>query len=128
MQIKDKNNNVILEISGNSLRYADLRDTDLQGADLRDADLQYADLRDADLRYADLRYANLPKSIRIYQAGLYTAYIMADATRIGCKYHSSNDWLAWSPEDVADMAPDAKEWWTEHGPTIKSIIKQLQDV
>ena len=118
------------ELTGAKLRWADLtgaklRWADLTGAELTGVDLRGADLRGADLRWADLHRAKLSETLRIYQAGPYTAYIMADWTAIGCERHESAKWLASDPANVAHMANDAAEWWTTHGPTIKQIIREL---
>jgi len=93
---------------------ADLSEADLSGTNLRGADLSEADLREADLRWADLREADLV----VIQAGQYAAYVQPYKTRIGCEYHNNADWRKWTPDDVAHMAGDAREWWAQY----KSVI------
>jgi hypothetical protein len=140
-------------LSGANLSGANLRCADLVSADLRDVDLEGANLVGADLRYADLRYANL-RGADLYDANLSDAYLhgadlrgaaLPDGyriarldfggwpvtvtpthTHIGCQSHPNASWLAWSPEDVAHMDPEAKEWWTRHGETVKAAIRDVQ--
>ena len=102
------------DLRGANLRWADLRGADLCRADLSWADLSEADLREADLRWADLREADLV----VIQAGQYAAYVQPYKTRIGCEYHNNADWRKWTPDDVAHMAGDAREWWAQY----KSVI------
>jgi len=121
---------------------ANLRDADLQGADLRDANLSYAimscanlyganlhgaNLRDADLQGADLRDANLPNGYRIASLcfGGWTVTATPSTTTIGCQTHPNEDWLRWTPDDVATMHADAKVWWTRHREAVCAVIRDV---
>ena len=114
------------------LRYADLREANLSEANLSEANLRVADLREADLRWANLRYADLRgvdlrgADLIVLHIGPYGIYVQAEHTRIGCQDHPNAFWLACSPEDVKDMADDAKELWEKHGEVVKAAIRSLQ--
>ena len=56
---KEKHRTETIDLSGSSLRSANLRRADLRGANLRGADLRDADLRGANLSHANLQGANL---------------------------------------------------------------------
>jgi hypothetical protein len=125
-----------------NLRGADLLDANLRGADLRGADLRYADLRyadlrgtnlrDADLRGADLRGANLrdaelPDSYRIASLcfGGWPITVTPERTSIGCQTYPNEDWLRWTPEDVAHMERRAEAWWTQHRESVCAVIRDV---
>ena len=97
------------------LRGANLSGANLSGADLREADLRGADLRGADLRGADLRRADLRGAkTMVIHLGQYIAYVQPDSTRIGCQYHTNDEWRKFPDELISRMASDALEWWTEN--------------
>ena len=140
------------DLRGADLRGADLCETDLRGADLSRADLSWADLSWANLRWADLSWANLRwanlseaylsradlceadlrganlcgADLVVIQAGIYMAFVQPDKTRIGCEYHSNADWRKWTPDDVAHMAGDAREWWTQYKPVIIAAMGAVE--
>ena len=115
-------------LRGSDLRRADLRWADLRWADLSEADMSGANLRDADLRGSDLRRADLRwADLIVISIGKYQAYIQSGKTRIGCECHSSDDWLSWSPGDVAHMDKGAREYWEEAGPLVKAAIMTLRN-
>ena len=103
---------IMLTINADSLVSANLRSANLSGADLSGANLSGANIGGTDLI--------------VYQSGPYTACIQSDNTRIGCEYHSSDDWLSWSPDDVAEMDNGAREYWEESGPIVKAAIMALR--
>ncbi len=83
-------------LSGSSLRSADLRAVNLAGsiltsANLRQANLEFADLSGAEIRYADLQDANLLEAI-LEQSDLYGSdltYAGLRSTRLdGSKFHN----------------------------------------
>ena len=107
MEIKRKNGEVLIEVQGETLCGADLREAvlyganlrgavlygaSLRGAKLRGADLYGADLREADLREADLYGASLRGAKGVISFGpigserrIAFAYIDGGVqTRIGC--------------------------------------------
>jgi len=115
------------DLSWADLSEADLRGADLRGANLRWANLSEADLREADLSEADLSGANLcGADLVVIQAGIYMAFVQPDKTRIGCEYHSNADWRKWTPDDVAHMAGDAREWWTQYKPVIIAAMGAVE--
>ncbi len=106
---------------------ANLRGANLHVANLREANLREADLYGADLRGADLRGANLigakDGAICRMDFGGWSICVRADKTSIGCQTHENKKWLDWSPDDVAKMHEDAREWWAIHGDVIKAAIR-----
>ena len=140
-------NLVAADLSGANIRVADLRGANLSGADLDGANLSGTDLDEADLSWADLSQANLTGAdlswADLAGANLGGAYIRdaidgaicrmdfgewsicirASHTSIGCQQHPNEKWLAWSPDDVAHMHQDARDWWAMHGEAIKAAIR-----
>jgi hypothetical protein len=119
-------------LSGADLRSADLRSANLYGANLSGANLRSADLRRADLSGADLRSANLsgadfPEGFRVARLdfGGWSVLVTPDKTTIGCKEYSNEAWLKFTPEDVAEFAEGASEWWKQHGNAVKAVINDV---
>jgi hypothetical protein len=119
-------------LSGADLRSANLYGADLSGADLSGADLSSAYLSGADLRSADLRSANLsgadfPEGFRVARLdfGGWSVLVTPDKTTIGCKEYSNEAWLKFTPEDVAEFAEGASEWWKQHGNAVKAVINDV---
>jgi hypothetical protein len=52
--------------------------------------------------------------------------VRSEHTSIGYQIHFNEDWLRWTPNDVADMASGAREWWTAHGDLIRAAIRDVQ--
>jgi len=114
-------------LSGADLRDADLRDADLSDADLRDADLSGADLRDADLSGADLRDADLSGAY-LSGAGLYlqteiwNILVTPTHIRIGCEFHTIEEWFRFDDEKIGNMDSKALDWWTKWKPILELMI------
>ncbi len=104
------------------LRDNDLHDSNLSGANLRGADLSGADLRGADLRGADLRGAN----VKIFQSGLWAAYITDTHCAIGCQRHSLEGWLNFSDAEIRDMHEHALDYWNENKEIIFAIAASIK--
>jgi hypothetical protein len=99
---------------------------DLSGADLSGADLSGADLSDANLSGANLRGAGLSGAdLKVYQSGLWTAYVQPDHIRIGCQYFRTEEWEAFSDEEIDKMHPLALEYWKENKHIVLSIARSL---
>lgn len=124
-----------LDLSGEDLRYANLRYVDLSGAYLSGADLRYANLRGANLRYAKLRGANFSgadlrycvgnnKEIKSLQIGTYLISYTKDILNIGCQSHEHADWRTFSDSIILNMdGQKALDWWNLN----KNIILELID-
>ena len=128
-------------LRGADLREANLRGADLRGADLSEANLSWADLRGANLRGADLSEANLRGAdlsgadlsgadlrealLKVYQAGILTAYVEKDHIRIGCQFHATATWASFSDEQIASMHHEALPWWKENGKIVLSISQSI---
>ena len=98
-----------------NLREANLRDTDLTGADLRDTDLTGANLREANLRWADLTGADLREANIInMRLDQWSVYIQPETIRIGCEYHTVDEWKAFSEDQISAMDSAALEFWKKY--------------
>ncbi len=109
------------------LRFANLEDANLRGANLRGANLSGADLNCASLNCANLSGANLPSGFKVCRMdfGGWSILVLPLTTSIGCQTHSNEDWLRWSPEDVAHFATGAAAYWQQHGDAIKAVIRDV---
>ena len=122
------------DLIGADLRYSDLRCSDLRGSDLRGADLSGADLRGSRLIGSDLSEENLSVADLIgatdgnvcrMDFGGWSIYIRDATTIIGCKEYLNQEWLSFSPDDVASFATGAKEWWELRGDAVKAAIRSV---
>lgn len=57
--------------------------------------------------------------------GGWSVTVSHDATTIGCQCHPNEKWLAWAPNDVAEMHDDAADWWRLHGECVKAVIRHV---
>ncbi len=113
-------------LSEADLRWANLSNANLRRADLRRADLRGADLIDANLIDANLIDANLiDANLKIFQAGLWTAYIQKDSIRIGGQNHSIGEWEAFSDSSIAEMHKEALAWWKENKAIVLGIARSM---
>ena len=89
--------------------------------------LSGADLRGADLRGADLSSANLSgANMSILQTDIWTCYIQPDHIRIGCQYHTVNEWIAFTEDQISAMDSRALVWWRKWKPAILAIHATFQ--
>jgi hypothetical protein len=134
------------------LRGSDLRDTDLTLAKLRGADLRGADLRGAKLRKADLGYADFTDAKNVNFSGTeftccakheriilipeiewngnQIAAIMPEGDQpllisIGCMTHTPDEWMAFSEDDLENMAEDAPKWHEAH---MEAAVKKSREL
>ena len=118
-------------LSGADLREADLGGANLRWANLSEADLRWANLSEANLSEANLREANLSGAdlsgagLKIYQSGLWTAYVLKDRIMIGCQLHDTSKWESFSDEQIALMHGEALPWWKENGQIVLSISQSI---
>lgn len=111
---------------GADLRGATLRGANLSGANLSGANLSRADLSGANLLGADLSRANLSDAnLKVYQSGIWTAYVQPDHIRIGCQYFRVEEWEAFSDERISEMHPLALDYWKENKHIVLSIAQSL---
>lgn len=85
-----------------------------------------ADLSGADLSGADLRGAVLPRNLKLFQAGQWTAIIMPDEILIGCQRHGVARWREFSDEEIARMHHNALHWWRENKALVMAIHASLE--
>jgi hypothetical protein len=127
-------------LRGANLRGADLREADLCGANLREADLYMADLRganlgvadlckanlcDANLGWADIRLTKMPDTDKFLNSPYSICHIRHNTVRIGCEYHTVEEWLSFSDEQINEMHSTALEWWICNKEIIFYIVKSL---
>ena len=131
------------DLTGANLTRANLTDADLTEADLRRANLTRANLTEANLTDADLTEANLTKAnltganlteanltganIISYHSGLWTAYIQPKHIRIGCQYHTVEQWSSFDDEKIAAMHPFALSYWRKNKAIILAIAESFKE-
>ena len=109
-------------LRGANLRGADLRDANLRGANLRNTDLRNANLSGADLRVADLSATD---AFLLTPWGF--AHIRNDTIRIGCEYHTVEEWSKFSDDEIADMDPgESLDWWRKNKTVVLMIANQCE--
>ena len=130
---KSKANLSGANLYGANLSGANLSWADLSGANLSVANLSWADLSGGNLSGANLYGANL-YGANLYGANLYGAKVDGEEItkapisicgltwfvlitdgfmRIGCQRHSHSDWASFSEAQIADMAGNAVEFWSQ---------------
>ena len=119
------------DLTGADLRGADLTGADLRGAELTVADLRGADLRDADLRGAELtdaelRGANLPKTDNVLMSPWGWCHVQRLNIRIGCQYHTTEEWCNFSDEEIQVMASGAFGWWKQWKPVVMAMAEACE--
>ena len=83
-----------------------------------DADtLRGVDLSDANLRYADL--------IIITWSHWHT-YITPGHMRIGCQFHSLDEWRNFTDDQIAEMHGDATEFWAENKELLIGLCERFE--
>ena len=110
------------DLRGANLCDADLRGANLCGANLCDADLCGADLRGANLCGAGLRGAeNAPLVIN----GLQWLVVIdgLGSMKIGCQYHSIDEWRGFDENQISNMSSYAPQFWLSH----KSMLLAICD-
>ena len=91
----------------------------------RPADLSGSDLRGSNLSGSDLSGSIDGAIVRLDMGG-WSVCVRSTETSIGCETHSNEDWLRWTPENVAYMDPGAADWWSAHGDLIRAAIRDVQ--
>lgn len=86
-----------------------------------------ANLRGANLRGADLRGANLRGAgVKIFQSGLWVAYITDNHCSIGCQSHLLESWRNFSDTEISSMHSHALEYWNENKEIIFAIAASIK--
>jgi len=84
-----------------------------------------ANLQEANLRGTDLRGAYLPDTDIFLNSPWDICHIRADSIRIGCKYHSVEEWYSFSKNEIAAMGEEAEVFYRAKKNIILAIIEQL---
>jgi hypothetical protein len=118
-------------LRGSDLRWADLSGADLSGANLIDADLRgaylsCADLRGADLSDVKLHTAMLPATDAVIICPWSVCHIQRDYIRIGCEYHTTEEWKRFTNNQISRMDKYALEWWKRNKKIVLYIAKNLE--
>ena len=83
-----------------------------------------ANLRGAYLSGACLHGACLPNTDKIMLSPFGWCHVQRDNIRIGCQYHTTEEWRNFSDEEIADMdSRRALDWWQTH----KEIVLALAE-
>ena len=109
-------------LSGADLRYANLYGADLRYANLFNANLSGANLSDANLSGANLSGANLyGANLYLLQTDIWTVHVQPEHIRIGCQYHTAEQWFSFSDEEIGKMDSRALDWWRKWKAPIQAI-------
>ena len=127
-----------------NLSCADLSDADLSGANLSSANLTCADLTCANLYSANLSGANLTGAY-LYGADLSGAnldgeileknpiqisgttweiFLTKKNIKIGCEFHSAEEWFCFDDDRIAKMNSKALYWWKIWKPILKLVHEE----
>ena len=116
-------------LSGANLFRADLSDSDLSTADLSRAHLSRANLYCADLSRADLSGANLSganlsgeildKTPLQILGTTWEILLTEKNIKIGCQFHSAEEWFSFDDYTIAKMDDKALDWWKIWKPILK---------
>jgi len=102
---------------GAYLEDAYLEDAYLSSAYLEDANLKGADLRNANLRGADLEGAGLYIQTETWQVVTTPTHI-----KIGCQFHTKEEWFMFDDEKIGNMDSKALDWWTKWKPILELML------
>ena len=107
-----------------NLSRADLSRADLPGANLSGANLCRADLSRADLSRANLSGANLSGEILdktpLQILGTTWEILLTEKNiKIGCQFHSAEEWFSFDDYTIAKMDDKALDWWKIWKPILK---------
>jgi len=114
------------DLTGAYLRDADLRDADLTGAELTDADLRCAYLTGAYLTGAYLTGAIMPKTDSVLLSPWGWCHVQREYIRIGCQYHTTEEWCNFSDEEIQVMASGAFGWWKQWKPVVMAMAEACE--
>ena len=107
------------DLSGADLWHANLWRADLSGADLSGADLWHANLSDAILSGADLSGADLSgvrgnmAEIKSTQVERWSIAYTNTILYVGCEGHKIEEWREFTDERIAQMDPNALDFWNK---------------
>ena len=117
------------DLSGSDLCDSNLSNTDLRGCNLQGSRLNGCNLNGSDLRRSNLWGTNLTGSgLIVFEAGAWAAYVQADFIRIGCQYHSVEQWRNFTDDEINEMSvnPSALTYWERYKAIILSMVELLQ--
>ena len=122
--------------NGSRMHDVIFRSTTLLNSKFVTADLTRGSFFKADITGADFAFANLASATFDYTVGgpvvrldvnKWSVVVYPQHTQVGCQSHKNADWLTWKPTDTAicNMHHQAKSWWKQYGPLIKSTIRYV---
>ncbi len=114
------------DLVGADLRYANLRDANLRDANLRDANLRDANLGYANLRDADLRDADLGSTDSILLTPFGWCHVQKENIRIGCQYHTTEEWRNFTDAEIGEMESRALDWWKKNKPVVMAMAEACE--
>lgn len=115
-----------VDLRNADLRWEDLSMAELFRADLRDVDLSNAVLRKAKLTGASMSGAILPATDRILELPKWRPHIQQDWIRIGCQYHTTEEWANFTDEQISVMDYRALDWWLKHRDLILTTARECE--
>jgi hypothetical protein len=113
-------------LSGAYLSRADLSEANLSGANLSEAYLSRADLSEANLKEAKYGMATLKNGLLQLLGKYWPIYIFDAHIKIGCQFHSTEDWESFNDEQIADMDGSALPFWKENKDLILTLANHHQ--
>jgi hypothetical protein len=113
-------------LSGANLSRANLYGADLSGANLSGADLYGADLSGANLSRATYGIATLKNGLLQLLGKYWPVYIFDAHIKIGCQFHSTEEWGSFTDDQISTMARNAMEFWIENKEMIMTAAKAHQ--
>jgi len=117
------------DLRGANLREADLRGAYLQGANLQEAFLQGAILRGADFREAKFENTTYGKGVPISKEPIqiiglrWFVMIFDEHMKIGCEFHSFDEWENFTDERIDKMHREALTFWKGNKKRLLDICK-----
>ena len=105
---------------------ANMYGANLDGANLDGANIDGAYLERANLKGATYGAATLKNGL-FQMLGKYWPVFIFDAhIKIGCKLYSTNEWEAFSDDEISLMDKKALKFWKENKSMIIGLARQLQ--
>lgn len=123
-----ENNSIRLTVEAAVKAGANLVGANLARANLARANLTWANLTGANLTGANLAgatygIATLTKGV-LQLLGLYWSVLIFDAhIKIGCEFHSTQEWIDFDDVEIADMETCAAEFWKKNRDLILMAAK-----
>jgi len=94
----------------------------LEGANLIGAYLEGANLEDANLEGANLKGADLEGAGLYIQTETWQVVTTPTHIKIGCEFHTKEEWFRFDDEEIRTMDSKALDWWTKWKPILELML------